>query len=116
MRPGKSAICKAGVLAKVGLLTVLAACSGAHVSGGANVPPESSVPTGASTTAPVAAGVAPSESLRLAIKGDFGNGSSDQTKITQRMCDWRASTGFSLVITTGDNIYDPDGNATDRNY
>ncbi|MGB6838042.1 MAG: metallophosphoesterase [Dehalococcoidia bacterium] len=50
------------------------------------------------------------------MKGDWGAGSSAQAAITTRMCDWRAATGFTDVLTTGGNFYDPDGIATNVNY
>jgi hypothetical protein len=48
--------------------------------------------------------------LRFAVIGDFGTGSSIQSGVANRMCRWRRSRPFDLVITTGDNIY-PDGAA-----
>lgn len=32
------------------------------------------------------------------------------------MCEWRGTTGFAYLLTTGDNFYSPDGTATDGNY
>lgn len=32
------------------------------------------------------------------------------------MCDWRAAMGYTYVLTTGDNFYNPDGIATETNY
>jgi len=52
----------------------------------------------------------------VAVKGDWGYGSSEQTAITQRMCDVRKQRPFADVITTGDNFYRPDGEATERNF
>lgn len=55
------------------------------------------------------AGLAP-PLLRFAVLGDFGTGSTTQSQVATRMCRWRSSHPFDLVITTGDNIY-PDGSA-----
>jgi 3',5'-cyclic AMP phosphodiesterase CpdA len=49
--------------------------------------------------------------LRFAVIGDFGTSSSIQNEVANRMCRWRTSHPFDLVITTGDNIY-PDGSAS----
>ena len=43
---------------------------------------------------------------RFVVLGDFGTGNSSQAAVAQRMCRWRRSHGFPIVITTGDNIYD----------
>ncbi len=67
-----------------------------------------------------AGGIAPSQakpdSLRLAVKGDFGSGLPEQAGLTRAMCEWRESRSFTLVLTTGDNFYAPDGTATESNY
>ena len=52
----------------------------------------------------------PAPPLRVAVIGDFGTGGKIQSEVAQRMCRWRKSHPFDLVITTGDNIY-PDGSA-----
>lgn len=54
--------------------------------------------------------------VNFAVKGDWGAGTPAQANITTLMCAWRERTGFSYVLTTGDNFYSPDGAATDRNY
>jgi Calcineurin-like phosphoesterase len=46
--------------------------------------------------------------LRFAVIGDWGSGSSTERALAARMCRWRASHPFDLVVTTGDNIY-PNG-------
>lgn len=52
----------------------------------------------------------------FAVKGDWGDPSSAHRAVTNRMCAMRASLRFKVVVTTGDNFYDPDGNATPGNY
>ena len=54
--------------------------------------------------------------MRLAVKGDWGSGLPAQAQLTTQMCSWRASKGFTYVLTTGDNFYYPDGVATQANY
>lgn len=44
--------------------------------------------------------------MRVAVLGDFGTGTSDQSAVAARMCRWRGNHPFGLVFTTGDNIYD----------
>src|SRR6266542_3403908 len=83
--------------------------SGASVASPSDSAPEAAPPSGASVASP-------SDSLRFAVKGDFGSGSSEQASITEQMCALRNSAGFTFVVTTGDNFYDPDGTATDSNY
>ncbi len=46
--------------------------------------------------------------LRFAVLGDFGTGGTHQIEVAQRMCKYRQTHPFGLVLTTGDNIY-PDG-------
>lgn len=46
--------------------------------------------------------------LRFAVIGDWGSGGSAEYAVARRMCAWRSSHPFGLVVTTGDNIY-PDG-------
>ncbi|MQA98848.1 MAG: hypothetical protein GEU78_00910 [Actinobacteria bacterium] len=46
--------------------------------------------------------------LTFAVIGDFGTGERAQRRVARRMCRWRASNPYDLVVTTGDNIY-PDG-------
>ncbi len=48
------------------------------------------------------------ERLAFAVIGDFGTATLDQLSVAARMCQWRESHPYDLVITTGDNIY-PDG-------
>jgi predicted phosphodiesterase len=66
---------------------------------------------GGGTIDPAARGAgSPRPLLRFAVLGDFGTGSPTQSAVADRMCRWRRSHPFDLVITTGDNIY-PDGAA-----
>ena len=46
--------------------------------------------------------------LSFAVIGDWGSGLEFEDRIAARMCKYRESHPFDLVITTGDNIY-PDG-------
>jgi len=52
----------------------------------------------------------PSSILRLAVIGDFGDGSEAQAALGREMCRWRKRHPFSIVLATGDNIY-PDGSS-----
>jgi hypothetical protein len=52
----------------------------------------------------------------LAVKGDWGSGAEAQWSVTRRMCLLRRNQSFRAVVTTGDNFYNPDGVATERNY
>ncbi|MSQ22424.1 MAG: hypothetical protein EXR53_03830 [Dehalococcoidia bacterium] len=54
--------------------------------------------------------------LRFAVKGDWGSAHPAQAEVTTRMCEWRTHKGFAYVVTTGDNFYNPDGQATASNY
>ena len=44
----------------------------------------------------------------VAVIGDWGSGLEFEDEVANRMCKYRQSHPFDLVITTGDNIY-PDG-------
>ena len=65
----------------------------------------------ASSPAPVTPEQTPSPSelkrapVRVAVIGDFGAGSDAQYALARRMCRWRDKHPFSVVLTTGDNIY-----------
>jgi acid phosphatase len=50
----------------------------------------------------------PKGHLRLAVIGDFGDGSDAQLALGRQMCRWHRRHPFSIVLATGDNIY-PDG-------
>ena len=56
------------------------------------------------------------EALTFAVKGDWGLGGDAQRAITAQMCQARQTAGFDVVVTTGDNFYEPDGQATERTY
>ena len=58
----------------------------------------------------------PTASVRFAVKGDWGTGSSAQRAVTQRMCAEYRRSPFAFVLTTGDNFYLPDGVATAANF
>jgi tartrate-resistant acid phosphatase type 5 len=55
-------------------------------------------------------------STRFAVKGDWGYGSPAQAAVTRRMCVAHARAPFAFVLTTGDNFYRPDGQATPDNW
>ena len=48
--------------------------------------------------------------------GDWGFGSSAQQTIAERMCERSRAQPAQFVLTTGDNFYGPDGQATEKNY
>jgi tartrate-resistant acid phosphatase type 5 len=52
----------------------------------------------------------------FAVKGDWGAGTPAQSSVTRRMCRVRLTQPFDVVVTTGDNFYNPDGVATKQNY
>jgi hypothetical protein len=54
--------------------------------------------------------------LVFAVKGDWGAGTPAQRRVTRAMCALRATVPFTDVLTVGDNFYDPDGVATQRNF
>lgn len=86
----------------------------AETSPAVQTTPSSTDPTPAPTAMTTSNSSA--SSVRFAVKGDWGDGSFAQATVTGRMCEWRETTGFTYVLTTGDNFYDPDGSATDSNY
>ena len=57
-----------------------------------------------------------SASARFAVKGDWGWGGAEQAAVTRRMCRQHARAPFAFVLTTGDNFYHPDGEATVDNW
>ncbi len=58
----------------------------------------------------------PEPRIVVAVKGDWGAGTPEQSAVTNRMCETRKATPFDIVISTGDNFYRPDGTATQANY
>jgi acid phosphatase len=72
--------------------------------------------TRATDGAPRPGASSPAEAFRFAVKGDWGAGTAAQHSVTARMCEVRKSRPFSIVLTTGDNFYAPDGLATSRTY
>ena len=52
----------------------------------------------------------------FAVKGDWGAGTAAQREVSDAMCAVRRTVRFKYIVTTGDNFYNPDGNATQRNY
>jgi tartrate-resistant acid phosphatase type 5 len=54
--------------------------------------------------------------VHFAVKGDWGAGTSAQAAVTRRMCAVAATRPFAFVLTTGDNFYGPDGQATAANF
>jgi hypothetical protein len=52
----------------------------------------------------------------FAVKGDWGAGTRAQQQVTAEMCAIRKTIPFKYIVTTGDNFYSPDGNATQSNF
>ena len=52
----------------------------------------------------------------FAVKGDWGAGTQAQQQVTNEMCLIRRTLKFKYIVTTGDNFYSPDGNATQQNF
>ena len=71
-------------------------------------------PSAAATGSPTSPKGSPSivdsraDDFTFAVIGDFGARTEPQRDIAARMCAWRRTHPFDIVITTGDNIY-PDG-------
>jgi hypothetical protein len=86
-------------------LALLAACSAGRPS----------VPTPGATTGQPRASVSPGAFV-FAVKGDWGGGTRAQQEVTAEMCAIRKRVPFRYVVTTGDNFYSPDGNATQNNF
>lgn len=77
---------------------------------------ESPTPSVSPTPSPSSPAGLEDPDLVVAVKGDWGAGTPAQRAITARMCAVRKLVPFRYVLTTGDNFYDPDGVATERNY
>ena len=56
------------------------------------------------------------ETVRFAVKGDWGDGTPAQAAVTGRMCAEYRRSPFAFVLTTGDNFYRPNGTATAANF
>ena len=56
------------------------------------------------------------DTVRFAVKGDWGYGSEAQAAISTRMCERNAAVPYAFILTTGDNFYRPDGVATAANF
>ncbi|MDQ3646493.1 MAG: metallophosphoesterase [Actinomycetota bacterium] len=54
----------------------------------------------------------PAAPFRFAVIGDFGAANDAEWSVAARMCRWHDLHPFSLVLTTGDNVY-PDGAPSD---
>ncbi|MCC6831032.1 MAG: metallophosphoesterase [Thermoleophilia bacterium] len=83
---------------------------------GAGTSAAAPVPTVASTAPARPPSPAPAPVVRFAVKGDWGYGGADQTRVTRRMCAERRTAPFAFVLTTGDNFYRPDGTAVAANF
>ncbi len=98
-------------------IAVTAAAVFAGGTGGSSVAP---APGRTTETAPPARGAtgpsAPAPAVRFAVKGDWGWGGRAQAAVTRRMCAAHRSRPFAFVLTTGDNLYRPDGVATRANF
>jgi predicted phosphodiesterase len=91
-------------------LLVVAVASGACTddapNGGRSLGP-TRVPSESTPTpdASASGGPASAPGLSFAVVGDFGTGELDQREVAERMCRWRRSNPYDLVLTTGDNVY-----------
>jgi hypothetical protein len=65
---------------------------------------------------PTVVGLALSSGNGFVVKGDWGSGSVEQSRVTRQMCELRKTHPYRLVLTTGDNFYSPDGQATRSNF
>ena len=90
-------------------LLVLAACTANGAGGLKSTPPSASRPSSSSSPSVPAPFV-------FAVKGDWGAGTRAQQQVTDEMCALRRTLKFKYIVTTGDNFYTPDGNATQQNY
>lgn len=54
--------------------------------------------------------------FRFAVLGDWGAGTEAQAEVAATMCRARRDEPFDVVVTTGDNFYNPDGRATEENF
>jgi hypothetical protein len=86
-------------------LLVFIACTATGPGAGTQTPP-SSLPPSSLASAPFV----------FAVKGDWGAGTRAQKQVTDEMCALRRTLKFKYIVTTGDNFYTPDGNATQQNY
>src|SRR5438132_1610785 len=89
-------------------LALLVACTATHPSRPANSPRAPGSSASASTT--------PAHAFVFAVKGDWGAGTPAQQQVTTEMCAIRKRIPFRFIVTTGDNFYSPDGNATQSNF
>lgn len=62
-----------------------------------------------------ALGASPASAIRIAVKGDWGDGSKSQVAVTKRMCVEYDRAPFAFTLTTGDNFY-PTGKATRQSF
>ncbi|MGH2811249.1 MAG: metallophosphoesterase family protein [Actinomycetota bacterium] len=82
-------------------------------------PPVSSPRPPAEVAPPTETAASPSPAsppVVFAVKGDWGAGTRAQHDVTSAMCAAREEFGFRVVVTTGDNFYRPDGEATPQNF
>lgn len=106
-RPGGRRLAAAALV----LVPALVACSASTGEDGRDVGPARVGPEPTSTSDGQGSGppsATRSARLAFAVIGDFGTGDDDQRSVAARMCEWRGSHLFDLVVTTGDNVY-PDG-------
>ncbi|MGI8407680.1 MAG: metallophosphoesterase family protein [Actinomycetota bacterium] len=67
-------------------------------------PPPDLGPTPSTTPSPIGSPPVPAPFHFVAL-GDLGTGTLRQQRVADRLCRWRKSHPFDLVLTTGDNIY-----------
>lgn len=54
--------------------------------------------------------------LRFAVVGDWGWGGIEEARVLSQICQYRTAKDLAFVITTGDNFFNPDGKANDKNF
>lgn len=96
------------------LLAMSAGCQAPNATGFLDTSP-SPGGEGRISTAPASPSPPPTR-FTFAVKGDWGAGTPEQAAVTQQMCLIRQTSQFEVVVTTGDNFYNPDSVATETNY
>ena len=99
------------LLGRLVLFIAIAGCAApGPTAGPVEVRPQSAPPT---ASAPEVALPNREDSLKFAVLGDFGDGSSRQYDVAAMMVKRRATFPFALVALVGDNMY---GSQTPRDY
>ena len=85
-------------------------------SSGASSPAIRIPPELAALAALLLAAPAAGAPLRFAAKGDWGDGSTAQARVSAAICAAHDARPLAFILTTGDNFYRPDGVATAANW